>query len=46
MPYEHVMSPLAINNLTLRNRLVRGPHSVGSPWVDESEELLEYHLES
>lgn len=41
--YDQVMSPFVMKGLTLRNRIVRGPHNVGLPWVDESDDLLEYH---
>jgi len=40
---DHVLSPLSIGSVHLRNRLVRGPHNIGLPWVDESDALVEYH---
>lgn len=41
--YTRVFEPLDIGNVRLNNRIARGPHNTGLPWVDVSDELVAYH---
>jgi 2,4-dienoyl-CoA reductase-like NADH-dependent reductase (Old Yellow Enzyme family) len=43
MSYESVFRPLNIGSVTMRNRIARGGHNIGTPWVDESDDLIAYH---
>ncbi|CAN5344671.1 FAD-dependent oxidoreductase [soil metagenome] len=43
MAYESIFQPLTIGNVTIANRIARGPHNVGLPWVDQSDDLIAYH---
>lgn len=41
--YQTVFEPLEIKNVKLRNRVARGAHNVGLPWVDTSDDFIAYH---
>lgn len=43
MPYEHIFQPLTIGDVTVKNRIARAAHNVGLPWLDDSDDLLDYH---
>jgi 2,4-dienoyl-CoA reductase-like NADH-dependent reductase (Old Yellow Enzyme family) len=42
-PYGAVFEPLEIKGVKLRNRIARGAHNVGLPWVDASDDFIAYH---
>jgi 2,4-dienoyl-CoA reductase-like NADH-dependent reductase (Old Yellow Enzyme family) len=42
-PYGSVFEPLEIKGVKLRNRIARGAHNVGLPWVDSNDDLIAYH---
>jgi 2,4-dienoyl-CoA reductase-like NADH-dependent reductase (Old Yellow Enzyme family) len=41
--YENLFEPLAIGSVTVPNRIARAPHNIGSPWVEDSDDLIAYH---
>ena len=43
MRYEHVLAPVQVGGLTLKNRIVRASHHTGLPWSDSPAELIAYH---
>jgi 2,4-dienoyl-CoA reductase-like NADH-dependent reductase (Old Yellow Enzyme family) len=43
--YENLFQPITIGSTTVPNRIARGAHNVGLPWVDQSDDLIAYHEE-
>lgn len=43
--YENLFQPITIGATTIANRIARGAHNVGLPWVDDSDDLIAYHEE-
>lgn len=43
MAYEHILAPVQVGALTLKNRVVRASHHTGLPWSDSPDELIAYH---
>lgn len=43
MAYDTVFEPITVGGVELRNRIARGAHNVGLPWVGESDDLVAYH---
>jgi 2,4-dienoyl-CoA reductase-like NADH-dependent reductase (Old Yellow Enzyme family) len=42
--YPHVLSPLQVGQLQLRNRIVRAAHGVLLPWSDDGGGHIAYHI--
>lgn len=43
MAYDSVFQPITIGSVTIPNRIARGAHNVGTPWVSESDDFIDYH---
>ena len=43
MPYEHILMPVQVGSLRLKNRVARTSHHTGLPWSDSPDELIAYH---
>ncbi|MEV0688224.1 FAD-dependent oxidoreductase [Nocardia sp. NPDC050378] len=43
--YENLFEPLNLGSVTVPNRIARGAHNVGLPWVDQSDAFIAYHEE-
>jgi 2,4-dienoyl-CoA reductase-like NADH-dependent reductase (Old Yellow Enzyme family) len=43
--YDNLPKPLTIGSLTIPNRIARGAHTIGTPLVDDSDDLIAYHEE-
>lgn len=42
--YDNLFEPIQLAATTVPNRVVRTAHSTGSPWVDDSPGLIDYHV--
>jgi 2,4-dienoyl-CoA reductase-like NADH-dependent reductase (Old Yellow Enzyme family)/thioredoxin reductase len=43
MAYEHVLSPLTINGITIKNRVLRTAHGTNMGWGELHDDLIGYH---